>query len=337
MSTGTKISWSSHTWNPTLGCEKVSPGCDGCYAIRDAIRLGANPHPKIGPLFEGLAEMRAGSPEWTGVIRTVASRLTLPFSWRKPARIFVSSQSDLFHEDVPNEFIARVFATMVLCPQHQFQVLTKRHARMRSLLSSKEFESDVLHAATGLLDSDPPRWMVTEWRGWPLPNVWLGVSVETQHWADIRIPALLATPAAVRFLSAEPLLGPVSLARWLDPKTAMLLYGEAFGRREDERVVPALDWVIVGGESGPNARPMNPDWVRTLRDQCRAAGVAFHFKQWGNWQHVGELTEQGITVTVTENGSGGRGTLQGGSVFLKRKHAHDTPELDGEVIQEYPQ
>lgn len=332
MSTGTKISWASHTWNPTLGCEKVSEGCSGCYAIRDAIRLGANPNPKIGPLFSGLAEMREGKPEWTGVPRTVTSRLTLPLSWHKPARIFVSSQSDLFHEDIPDTFIAQVFATMVLCPQHQFQVLTKRHARMRALLSDMQFVNQVLLASTELLKTNPPRWLLPEWQGWPLPNVWLGVSVEDQHWADIRIPALIKTSAAIRFLSCEPLLGPINLMRWTgtDIEGAVQLYGEAFSRSDGK---PLINWCIVGGESGPNARPMNPNWVRSLRDQCRTSGIAFHFKQWGSWQYVGDMTDQGISFTVNGNGAG---TLHGDSGFIKRKGAHDTPELDGEVIQEYP-
>ena len=221
MSDNSKIEWTEATWNPVTGCTKVSPGCDHCYAETFAERWrGVSGHH-----FENGFDVTL-RPE----------RLEQPLHWRRPRRIFVNSMSDVFHEAVPDDFIARMFAVMAECPQHTFQVLTKRHGRMRALLTRLVFK--------------------------PPPNIWLGVSVENQRWADIRIPALLATPAAVRFLSCEPLLGPVDL------------------KLADERD-GCLHWVIAGGESGPGARPMHPEWVRSLRDQCRVAGVPFFFKQWG--------------------------------------------------------
>jgi protein gp37 len=241
MSDNTGIEWTDATWNPVTGCEKVSPGCDNCYAMTFAERWRRVP----GHYFEHGFD-----------VQLRPDKLDQPLRWRKPRRIFVNSMSDLFHKDVPDEYIARVFGVMACAPQHTFQLLTKRHSRMRSLLKSEKFLSN-RYVAPHVADDT-----------WPLRNVWLGVSVESQQWADIRIPALLDTPAAVRFLSCEPLLGPVMLPlRWL--------------RRagHDGRI----DWIIAGGESGPGARPMNPDWARTLRDQCEVTGTSFLFKQWGAW------------------------------------------------------
>jgi protein gp37 len=270
MSDQTGIEWTDATWNPVTGCTKVSAGCDHCYAATFAERWRGVPGHHFTTGFD--LTLRPG-------------KLALPLTWRRPRRIFVNSMSDLFHDDIPDAYIARVFAVMALAPQHTFQVLTKRHARMRALLSSASFahlvaEQGREHHVGCALD-----WLrVAAMFDGPLPNVWVGVSVEDQRWADIRIPALLGTPAAVRFLSCEPLLGPVDLSRWLG-----IEHYESFGWGEEMfaslagRVGPAsgLHWVIAGGESGAGARPMHPDWVRELREQCQAAGVAFLFKQWG--------------------------------------------------------
>lgn len=257
MGDKTGIEWTDATWNPVTGCDKVSPGCDHCYAEMFAERWRGT----RGHYFE------------TGFdVQLRPDKLGLPLRWTKPRRIFVNSMSDLFHDKVPDEYIARVFAVMALAPQHTFQVLTKRHGRMRSLLSSDDFRSEVtqtfvgwavedLSLKTGHLESATGDW-------WPLPNVWLGVSAEDQKRADLRIPALLDTPAAVRFVSAEPLLGPIDL------------HGDPIGK-DSVFWIGHLDWVIVGGESGPGARPMHPDWARSMRDQCVDAGVPFLFKQWG--------------------------------------------------------
>ena len=248
------IEWTDATWNPVTGCTKVSPGCDHCYA-------------------ETLAERFRGTPghyyEHGFDVQLRPDKLDMPLRWKKPRRVFVNSMSDLFHEAVPDNYIAKVFAVMAAAPQHTFQVLTKRHGRMRSLLHNETFR-ELVFLATNLPHGD------VLGDNWPIRNVWLGVSVENQKWADIRIPALLDTPASVRFLSCEPLLGPVRLrTEWL--------WGSVMPSRREQRI----GWVIVGGESGRDARPMHPDWARSLRDQCTAAGVAFHFKQWGEWAPPG--------------------------------------------------
>ncbi len=242
----TAIEWTDATWNPVTGCTKVSPGCDHCYAETFAERWRGTP----------------GHPYANGFDLTLRpERLDQPMRWKRPRRIFVNSMSDLFHDGIPDDYIAKVFAVMALSPQHTFQVLTKRHGRMRSLLTNPDFRTWVALSALEFHD-------VVLSAAWPLPNVWLGVSVENQQWADIRIPALLDTPAAVRWLSCEPLLGPVSLkAHWLRPTFPSASVG----------------WVVVGGESGPGARPMHPAWARYLCVQCTSAGVPFLFKQWGAW------------------------------------------------------
>ena len=282
MSDKTGISWTDATWNPVVGCTKVSAGCDHCYAIRTAHRMAANPNPLVSQAYAGT---EAGG-EWTGKVNLLANRLDQPLRWRKPRRIFVNAQSDLFHKDVPDDFIARVFAVMALARQHTFQVLTKRHGRMRALLRSSDFRSAVEDGMRGMVAAHRPE--RTWYEMWPLPNVWLGVSVEDQATADMRIPALLDTPAAVRFLSCEPLLGPMDLQMAV-PRPCTCGPGQTFligETRAHKTGCPALrwpfpDWVIVGGESGPGARPMHPTWARSLRDQCASAGVPYFFKQWG--------------------------------------------------------
>lgn len=250
MGDKTGISWTEATWNPVTGCTKVSPGCDHCYAESIAHRFDGTPAYPNG--FE---------------VTLRPERLDQPLRWKKPRMIFVNSMSDLFHKDIPDEYIARVFAVMGLAKQHTFQVLTKRHGRMRSLLSSDYWHDtlfpEVLHEVAAGRDYEVHN---------PLPNVWLGVSAEDQHWADVRIPALLETPAAVRFVSLEPLLGPISFrwASWAPVIDANHLDG-----------LNGIGWVIAGGESGPGARPMEAAWTRSLRDQCAEAGVPFFFKQAG--------------------------------------------------------
>jgi len=334
--TGDGVNDISETWNPVTGCTKVSEGCDTVVL-----------HP---------------------------DRLDKPFRWRKPRTVFVNSMSDLFHDDVPDEFITRVFAIMGLTRRHTFQVLTKRPGRMASLLGRGGFRSWVETEAEHLVQDDSTPLSLQRRRSfyrtlnswypitrWPLPNVWLGTSVETQKWADVRIPKLLQTPAAVRFLSCEPLLGPIDLTRWIgghdakddanvidrggSPARPTVRRGEGDrdsgseagcseaaperpdregqdsgphhqGDREgggdhqrprgaDSMEKPGTDWVIVGGESGPGARPMHPDWARSLRDQCVAAGVSFFFKQWGEWMPVGPQYGEGAQPFARDAGSWG--------------------------------
>ena len=271
----TKIQWTDKTWNPIVGCSVSTPGCKNCYAMEMAARLGTMPNM---PRYHGLTKKVNGNAVWTGEVRLVESVLMQPLKRKKPTMYFVNSMGDLFHESVPDEWIDRVFAVMALCPQHTFQVLTKRADRMLEYMEAFNNEGYRLVAA----------WDKIGQRGgavWPMPNVWLGVSVEDQTRADERIPLLLDTPAAVRFVSAEPLLGPVDFSRfdveWVEYFPLGAPINIEFG--EGESAGPKIDWVIVGGESGPNARPMHPEWARSLRDQCAEAGVPFFFKQWGEW------------------------------------------------------
>lgn len=374
MANSSKIEWCDSTWNVITGCTLVSEGCRNCYAAQlAATRL------KHHTSREGLAVLNAdGVAKFNGKVRFNDQWLDQPLRWRKPRMVFVCAHGDLFHEAVPDAWIDRVFAIMALCPHHTFQVLTKRPDRMRAYLNDETrppriqvegfpayreaFFSGEHQFGSIYFNEDEMTWHMQ----WPLPNVWLGVSVEDQAAADARIPDLLATPAAVRFISAEPLLGPVNLSRWIPPispvpedslpdtwadfdwpewvpddlrKQVERFWAEDFGRspkawvqnmhsnsapptgvRSDvclfanrgqttngrflfcwnnigrveledgswrgcsfDRHLPSLNWVIVGGESGKNARPMHPDWARDLRDQCAAADVAFFFKQWGKW------------------------------------------------------
>lgn len=264
MAEHTKIEWSQATWNVVTGCTRVSEGCDHCYIERTP------PFRMAGRRFD-----KPGVGGSTGVVLH-PDRLTLPLRWRKPRRIFVNSLSDLFHDDIPDEYIAEVWHVMRRCPQHVFQILTKRPARMRSLLTRWA-------PVTGI----PPGGF---WTGpWPLTNVWGGVSVENQDLAERRIPILIDTPLAVRWISAEPLLGPIRLP-FIAEVDACTCYGGSLpgiGHEPGCGTEPGpawgnLHWVVAGGESGPGARPMHPDWVRSLRDQCVDAGVPFFFKQAGS-------------------------------------------------------
>ena len=273
MGERSKIEWTDATWNPVTGCTKISPGCKHCYAERMALRLKAMGQPRYANGF---------------AVATHADALTIPLHWRKPRRIFVNSMSDLFHEGVPDEFIARVFAVMALCPQHTFQLLTKRPERMARYCAGRSgcwlfpHMDRVFKLPTGrTFPRYPDRW--------PLPNVILGVSVEDQQRADERIPHLLATPAALHFLSAEPLLGELDLTNiryCRDGREHCLdaLRGEwATGRPNYPTLSgdggPRLGWIVVGAESGPKRRPTDIAWIRSLRDQAVSAGIPFMLKQ----------------------------------------------------------
>lgn len=306
MSDKSKIEWTDATWNPIRGCSKVSEGCRNCYAERVAARFAGEGMP-----YEGLAEMTQHGPRWTGAIRLVPEVLDKPLRWKKTRRIFVNSMSDLFHPDVPLDFLDRIFAVMSLASHHTFMILTKRPERMREYITyraAKNF-SHLKHVV------------------WPLPNVWLGVSVENQKAADERISLLLQTPAAVRFLSCEPLLGPVDLSKWLPWD----LFRRNMDMYEPNPNYRGIDWIIVGGESGPNARPMHPDWVRSIRDQCVAAEVPFFFKQWGEWAQIHELrcNEPGIKGKLWYNFDPDTSVCRIGKKAAGR-------ELDGRTWDEMP-
>lgn len=257
MGDRSSIEWTDATWNPVRGCTRVSEGCRHCYAERIAARFSGPAMP-----YEGLARNVQGEPHWTGEVRLVESHLGDPLRWTKPRRIFVNSMSDLFHEKLSDADIDRVFAVMLRAPQHTFQILTKRPERVRVYMDASFVPGGILvtlgeHMCDAHVDSQT----------WPPRNVWLGTSVENQAVAQTRIPELLMTKAAVRFLSVEPLLGRINLRPWLH----------------------GLQWLIVGGESGPHARPMHPVWVREIRDACLEAGLPFFFKQWGEYQPVRQL------------------------------------------------
>lgn len=274
----TTIEWTERSWNPIVGCAVLSPGCTNCYAMRAAWRMGMNP---ATPQYAGLTRKVNGKPVWTGVMRLHEPALALPLRRRKPTTWFVNSMSDLFADGVTDDWLDRVFAIMARTPQHTYQFLTKRADRMRLYLSRRPLpRSDLgrqIIAAHGRLV-------------WPLPNVWAGVSTEDQRRANERIPQLLATPAAVRWISAEPLLGAIDLVNVTGgtATSSVLAVNALTGSiyrpdKGDLAPGPRLDWVVVGGESGDGARPMHPDWARQLRDQCAEAGVPFFFKQWGEW------------------------------------------------------
>jgi protein gp37 len=277
MADNSAIEWTEATWNPVVGCSILTPGCTNCYAMKMAARIIAMAGTsKTGLHYDKTIKDVKGKPVWTGKINLAPDHILLaPLKRKKPTTYFVNSTGDLFHEDCPDAWIDKVFAVMALAPQHTFQVLTKRAKRMLKWFAPYDRRrADSLGAKVLELGYSGP----LELLPWPLPNVWLGVSTERQQEADERIPLLLQTPAAVRFISAEPLLGPIDLICTLcrfqdDPKRRCAV---PLGRQ-------LINWVIVGGESGREARGMHPAWARLLRDQCAAAGVPFFFKQWGEW------------------------------------------------------
>ena len=292
MADNTGIEWTDATWNPVVGCSIVSPGCTNCYAMQMAARIE-----KMQPEshYAGTTKRVNGNAVWTGKVALAPDHiLTAPLRWTKPRRIFVNSMGDLFHESVPDEWIDRVFAVMALCPQHTFQCLTKRSGRMLEYCGNIEGSYNIATAILDLLIDRKIDGKITdennpladergddepELKNWPLPNVWLGVSAEDQTRADERIPDLLTTPAAVRFVSAEPLLSAVDFTS-IKVGGADSLY-RANALTGDGFDGQLLSWIIVGGESGPGARvwPGFEDACHSIRDQCRAAGVAFFMKQ----------------------------------------------------------
>lgn len=305
MAQKSSIEWTDATWNPVRGCTRVSEGCRHCYAEKVAARFSGP-----GQAYEGLAKMLdGGEARWTGVLRLVEKALSQPLRWRAPRRIFVNSMSDLFHENLSDADIDKVFAVMALAHQHTMQVLTKRAKRARRYLSDPttprriaricidmmlagQVKPDAEWPVVSIGDIDMPDDVTM--KAWPLANVWIGVSVEDQETADERVPHLLDTPAVVRFLSCEPLLGPLDLNRiheTFDDGRAHSWESCLNGRRFDpwsdgmRSGYPKIDWVIVGGESGRGfVRALHPKWVRDIRDQCVTAGTAFFFKQWGEYR-----------------------------------------------------
>lgn len=373
MAEHSAIEWTDATWNPVRGCTRISSGCGGpgraggCYAEVMAARFS-----KPGQWGHGFAEMvkrpdGSTAYRWTGKVALIGSQLDLPLRWRKPRRIFVNSTSDLFHEALPDEAIDRVFAVMALAPQHTFQVLTKRPERAREYMADADRRPIIALAMQGQLNElllpfgqkcvmRIDRFALK--KVWPLPNVWLGTSVEDQATADARIRYLLATPAAIRFASYEPALGPVDwrkfmwpvCARWpaefKSPDEAIAAGAEVTYHRQ--ALVGAwrtfLDQIIAGGESGPHARPAHPDWFRQTRDQCAAAGVAFFFKQWGAFAPEGRgcekwlLRADGSHVAMpTPNGIGHHAPRDGDCFMYRVGKKAAGALLDGREHREFPE
>ncbi len=316
MGDKSKIEWTDATWNPVTGCTKVSEGCRNCYIERT-------------PVFR--MHGRKFQHGTTGV-QLHPGRLDQPLRWKAPRRIFVNSLSDLFHEDVPDEFIAAVFGVMAACASHTFQILTKRPERMRTWfrwVESKrgdltvalvkkggawpkvdEYSAESVLCAYCARDVLEPVSRI-KWAPWPLPNVWLGVSIEDQATADERIPLLLQTPAAKRFISAEPLLVPIDFR----------MGGSSVPDYAPHRPLPQIDWLIVGGESGPGSRPCNISWIRSIRDQCKAADVRCFIKQLGS----------NIAPVCIENGSVKE------RLFLKDRKGCDIDEFPEDLrLREFP-
>ncbi|RWP88327.1 MAG: phage Gp37/Gp68 family protein [Mesorhizobium sp.] len=315
MADKSAIEWTDATWNPVVGCTIVSPGCTHCYAMGMAARIEAmtaalQAKGQTGaPHYNGTTRKVNGNTVWTGKLAMAPNHIVLePLTWRTPRRIFVNSMGDLFHEDVPDDWIDQVFAVMALAPQHTFQVLTKRAKRMREYLTDPavvrrvyklvcemtvELELFVALIAAREHEQKAPPAPRIYLDLWPLPNVWLGVSAERQQEADERVPSLLFAPAAVRFISAEPLLGEINFRRISLGISAGTFIDHPEIREAEFTIdaltgaprsgIPGLDLIIAGGESGPKARPMHPDAPRKIREDCAATGKAFFFKQWGAW------------------------------------------------------
>ena len=310
MGDNTGISWTDATVGFGYGCTMVSPGCTNCYALEVVAGLvrkfSTKPeHKKSHDYYKDLIRNTPSGPQWSGVVKMHPEHLTQPLRWEKPRRIFVNSLSDVFHDGYTVDNIADVFAHMAVAHWHTFQVLTKRPERMADLLVNPAFREKV-ELGAGIINASH-RWRNNPKMGkahpgikWPLGNVWLGTSVENQKEADIRIPWLLKTPAKVRFLSMEPLLGPVDLTN------AFRLYdgnGEPSIPRRDHNGNPMISWVIVGGESGKNFRPMKMEWVRSIQAECYEADCAFFFKQdaalkSGTRPHV--IAENGSTEEIKQ-------------------------------------
>lgn len=325
----TAIEWTDTVWNPVTGCTKVSEGCRNCYAF-------ALHDMRHKAFLEGKKLPQQYAKPFSE-IQLFPERLIEPLKWKKPRKVFVNSMSDLFHESIDDKYIAKVFGIMWLAQNHTFQVLTKRPERMHQLLTNEDFQMHIgWFASQALREFGIER--PNNLPSWPNPNIWLGVTVENQKAADERIPLLLQTPAAVRFLSCEPLLGMLDL-EW--PES---LYGPeedlyccngnmcgCMGQPTMPPLIHGIDWVIAGGESGSNARPMHPDWVTGLRDQCKRWNVPFFFKQWGEWAPVHELrcNELGIKGKQWYNFDPDTSVCRIGKERAGRA-------LDGQVWNEFP-
>lgn len=343
----TSISWTDKTWNCVRGCSRVSEGCRNCYAERQAMRFAGPGQPYQGLVTKRLKVINADERDrgnyveahWTGKVRFVAEHLCDPLSWRTPCRVFVNSMSDVFHESLTNEQIAAIFGVMAAANRHTFQVLTKRADRMEKWFAWIAREAKACNAGNGMtpaarcfVEAQRAAPDVTQYLSessvvsracgapWPLPNVWIGVSTENQDTAEDRIPHLLMVPAAIRFISAEPLLGAIDLFAFVHGQ----LRDRSLGALGINRPMPGLDWVIAGAESGPRSRACDYRWIRQLRDQCWKAGVAFFLKQ--------------AAITYSEVGTPNWPLVIAGGEGSKKKAGgiFERPYLDGRQHLEFP-
>lgn len=318
MAIQTGIEWTQATWNPTVGCSLASPGCVNCYAMGEAHRLAANAG-STGK-YSGLTRIAKGKAVWNGEVRLVDKALGEPFRWPSPKLVFVNSMSDLFHPRLTDVEIARVWAIMAATPRHQYQILTKRPDRMLGWLSRPDIR-ELIEVEMRQRD------MFAGIERWPLRNVWIGASVEDQRRANERIPVLLQCPAAIRFLSMEPLLEHVSITAALpvrpDGSTPSLARA-------------GLHWVIAGGESGEDARPLHPVWARSLRNECRGAEVPFFFKQVGEWAWTVSAKLGFRTSAILPDGKIVAPGTPGAQLLSKVGKIAAGNLLDDETVQQMP-
>ncbi len=371
-----KIEWTDKAWNPVRGCSIVSAGCKNCYAMKQAHRFSGVEQP-----YEGLTQLSKNGPVWTGSARFVPEMLAAPMSWKKPQRIFVNSMSDLFHSDITNEQIAAVFGVMAACPRHTFQVLTKRPERMlewfqwlqdrgglgpyiRSIkVGGDRTLPDLFHAVarTAVVHGKRVRSMSDPWievfnaaaciGGGPLSNVWLGVSCENQAAANARIPLLLQCPAAVHWVSAEPLLGPVDFTQindgsWYDREGAQLynaLNGTAYWRSGDHGLSggPKLSWIVAGGESGTGSRPCDVSWIESIVTDCEAYRTPMFVKQLGRRPYdsryrYGVYAPHDKRTPTGPDGAGGVMAI-GNLMVLKDRKGGDLGEMPPDLrVRQFP-
>jgi protein gp37 len=276
MSTDHRIAWADAVWDPVRGCSRKSAACVNCYAETEtAMNSGA------GGWGEGFASITPDGLKWTGKVAIHEDKLPMPLGLATPSRIFVNAYADVFHEEMTDAMIDRVFAVMAAAQQHRYVILTKRQKKMQTYMADPATPGRVA-AAVAALPGDAGS--DAKAASWPPANVWLGVTAENQKEAERRVPALLQTPAAVRFVAAEPLLAAVEF------KPEWLPHAGAAG--------PVIDWVMGGGESGPNARPIALDWVRALRDQCARTGTPFYWNDWGAAMPDGQTPKDGTQAAA---------------------------------------
>lgn len=301
MGDNTNISWCDATWNPLIGCTRVSSGCNNCYAIREVHRMAGNPNPKVSAASIHTTTTKERGLDWSGAVNFMPDRLVIPLHWKRARRIFVPSLSDMFHHSVSSEQIAAIFGVMLRCPQHLFMVLTKREKRAAEWFESmrKESRGPLVACLAAMAVENPETYkqpmgrketlLVTK-SGWPPKNLYIGPSVEDQATANERIPVFMhikmRNEGLKLMVSYEPAYGPVDFTTI----GSAPIQGGHFGWNVLARDASHIDWLIAGGESGREANPSHVDWFRRVRDDCKRYKVPFHFKQWGEWIDTSQIS-----------------------------------------------